>query len=120
VSHPTSFVQYAGVEALKGDQQPVYDMTAEFRMRRDLVLDELSKIGIECRKPNGAFYSFINISKFGSSIEVTERLLRDAYVAVTPGLAFGPSGERYLRLSYATSRDRIVEGIKRIGEVLLS
>jgi aspartate aminotransferase len=120
VSHPTSFVQHAGVEALRGDQQPVYDMTAEFRMRRDLVLDELSKIGIKCRKPNGAFYAFINISKFGSSIEVTERLLREAYVAVTPGLAFGPSGEGYLRLSYATSCARIVEGIKRIGEVLLS
>ncbi len=120
VSHPTSFVQRAGVEALRGDQQPVYDMTAEFRMRRDLVLDELSKIGIKCRKPNGAFYAFINISKFGSSIEVTERLLREAYVAVTPGLAFGPNGEGYLRLSYATSRARIVEGIKRIGEVLLS
>jgi aspartate aminotransferase len=120
VSHPTSFVQHAGVEALKGDQQPVYDMTAEFRTRRDLVVGELSKIGIKCPKPNGAFYAFINISKFGTSIEVTEKLLRDAYVAVTPGLAFGPSGEGYLRLSYATSREQIVDGIKRIGEVLIS
>ncbi len=120
VSHPTSFVQYAGVEALTGDQKPVYDMAAEFRTRRDLVVDELSKIGIKCRKPNGAFYAFVNISKFGTSMEVTERLLRDAYVAVSPGLAFGPSGEGYLRVSYAASREHIIEGIKRMGEVLLS
>ena len=120
VSHPTSFVQYAGVEALTGDQKPVHDMAAEFRTRRDLVVDELSKIGIKCRKPNGAFYAFVNISKFGTSMEVTERLLRDAYVAVSPGLAFGPSGEGYLRVSYATSREHIIEGIKRMGEVLLS
>jgi aspartate aminotransferase len=120
VSHPTSFVQYAGVEALMGDQKPVYDMAAEFRTRRDLVVDRLSKIGIKCRKPNGAFYAFVNISKFGTSMEVTERLLRDAYVAVSPGLAFGPSGEGYLRVSYAASREHIIEGIKRMGEVLLS
>ena len=120
VSHPTSFVQYAGIEALKGDQQPVYEMTAEFRIRRDLVIDELSKIGIKCRKPRGAFYAFIDVSKYGTSIEVTERLLRDAYVAVTPGSAFGPNGEGYVRLSYAASREQIVNGIKRMSEVLMT
>ena len=120
VSHPTSFVQYAGIEALTGDQQPVYEMTAEFRMRRDLVIDELSKIGIKCSKPSGAFYAFIDVSKYGTSIEVTEKLLRDAYVAVTPGSAFGPNGEGYVRLSYAASREQIVDGIKRMSEVLMS
>jgi len=120
VSHPTSFVQYAGIEALKGDQQPVYEMTAEFRIRRDLVIDELSKIGIKCRKPRGAFYAFIDVSKYGTSIEVTERLLRDAYVAVTPGSAFGPNGEGYVRLSYAASREQIANGIKRMSEVLMT
>ncbi len=120
VSHPTSFVQYAGIEALTGDQQPVYEMTAEFRIRRDLVIDKLSKIGIKCRKPSGAFYAFIDVSKYGTSIEVTERLLRDAYVAVTPGSAFGPNGEGYVRLSYAASREQIVNGIKRMSEVLMS
>jgi len=120
VSHPTSFVQHAGIEALTGEQQPVYDMTAEFRIRRDLVVGELSKIGITCRKPSGAFYVFIDVSKFGTSIEVTERLLRDAHVAVTPGSAFGPNGEGYVRLSYAASREHIIKGIKRIGEVLTS
>jgi len=120
VSHPTSFVQYAGIEALTGDQQPVYEMTAEFRIRRDLVIDELSKIGIKCRRPSGAFYAFIDVSKYGTSIEVTERLLRDAYVAVTPGSAFGPDGEGYVRLSYAASREQIVNGIKRMSEVLMS
>lgn len=120
VSHPTSFVQYAGIEALTGDQQLVYEMTAEFRMRRDLVIDELSKAGIKCRKPSGAFYAFIDVSKYGTSIEVTERLLRDAYVAVTPGSAFGPNGEGYVRLSYAASREQIVNGIKRMSEVLMS
>ncbi len=114
VSNATSFVQRAGVEALRGDQGAVRAMVAEFKKRRDIMIDELRKMGIECAPPRGAFYAFAKVSQFGNSVEVTEKLLRDALVAVTPGSAFGPNGEGYVRLSYATSRQNIEDGINRI------
>lgn len=114
VSNATSFAQRAGVEALRGDQGAVRAMVAEFRKRRDLMIDGLRKMEIECALPRGAFYAFAKVSQFGNSVEVTEKLLRDALVAVTPGSAFGPNGEGYVRLSYATSRQNIEDGIDRI------
>ena len=114
VSNATSFVQRAGVEALRGDQGAVRAMVAEFKKRRDIMIDGLRKMGIECAPPRGAFYAFAKVSQFGNSVEVTEKLLRDALVAVTPGSAFGPNGEGYVRLSYATSRQNIEDGINRI------
>lgn len=114
VSNATSFVQRAGVEALRGDQGAVRAMVVEFKKRRDIMIDALRKMGIECAPPRGAFYAFAKVSQFGNSVEVTEKLLRDALVAVTPGSAFGPNGEGYVRLSYATSRQNIEDGINRI------
>jgi aspartate aminotransferase len=114
VSNATSFVQRAGVEALRGDQGAVRAMVVEFKKRRDIMIDGLRKMGIECAPPRGAFYAFAKVSQFGNSVEVTEKLLRDALVAVTPGSAFGPNGEGYVRLSYATSRQNIEDGINRI------
>jgi len=114
VSNATSFVQRAGVEALRGDQGAVRAMVVEFKKRRDIMIDGLRKMGIECAPPRGAFYAFAKVSQFGNSVEVTEKLLRDALVAVTPGSAFGPNSEGYVRLSYATSRQNIEEGINRI------
>jgi aspartate aminotransferase len=118
VSNATSFVQRAGVEALRGDQGAVRAMVVEFKKRRDIMIDGLRKMGIECAPPRGAFYAFAKVSQFGNSVEVTEKLLRDALVAVTPGSAFGPNGEGYVRLSYATSRQNIEDGIDRIGASL--
>ncbi len=114
VSNATSFAQRAGVEALRGDQGAVRAMVAEFKKRRDIMIDGLRKMGIECALPRGAFYAFAKVSQFGNSVEVTEKLLQDALVAVTPGSAFGPNGEGYVRLSYATSRQNIEDGINRI------
>jgi aspartate aminotransferase len=114
VSNATSFVQRAGVEALRGDQDAVRAMVTEFEKRRNLMIDGLYKMGIQCARPRGAFYAFAKVSQFGSSVEVTEKLLQEALVAVTPGSAFGPNGEGYVRLSYATSRQNIEEGICRI------
>ncbi|MGZ4925018.1 MAG: aminotransferase class I/II-fold pyridoxal phosphate-dependent enzyme, partial [Halobacteriota archaeon] len=114
VSNAASFAQRAGVEALRGDQGAVRAMVAEFKKRRDIMIDGLRKMGIECALPRGAFYAFAKVSQFGNSVEVTEKLLQDALVAVTPGSAFGPNGEGYVRLSYATSRQNIEDGIDRI------
>jgi aspartate aminotransferase len=118
VSHATSFAQRAGVEALRGDQGAMRAMVAEFKKRRDIMIDGLRKMGIECALPRGAFYAFANVSQFGNSVEVTEKLLQDALVAVTPGSAFGPNGEGHVRLSYAASRQNIEDGINRIGASL--
>jgi len=114
VSNATSFAQRAGVEALRGDQGSVRAMVTEFKKRRDLMIDGLCTMGIQCARPRGAFYAFAKISRFGSSVEVTEKLLQEALVAVTPGSAFGPNGEGHVRLSYATSHQNIEEGIRRI------
>jgi len=118
VSHATSFAQRAGVEALRGDQGAMRAMVAEFKKRRDIMIDGLRKMGIECALPRGAFYAFPKVSQFGNSVEVTEKLLQDALVAVTPGSAFGPNGEGHVRLSYAASRQNIEDGINRIGASL--
>jgi aspartate aminotransferase len=118
VSNATSFVQRAGIEALSGDQSAQRAMVAEFQTRRDLVIDGLARIGIKCALPKGAFYAFPKVAQFGTSDQVTEQLLQDALVAVTPGSAFGPNGEGYVRMSYATSREDIAKGIRRIEESL--
>ena len=117
-SNPTSIAQVASVEALRGDQSCVNEMLKAFRERRDYLVNALNEIpGVMCRMPEGAFYVFANISSFGiPSMELAERLLDTAKVAVIPGSAFGAEG--FIRMSYATSLDEIKEGVKRIGEFL--
>ena len=99
----------------------------EFRKRRDYILDKIEEIpGIYCLKPEGAFYLFINIAavlerryngrRIENSLALAELLLTEARVAVVPGSAFG--ADNYIRLSYATSMDNIVEGLKRIEKFI--
>ena len=116
IASPTTFVQYAGIEALKGDQSAVRAMTAEFQHRRDLIWRELNAMpGISCRKPQGAFYAWPDIRETGlQSEEFAVRLLKEARVCVTPGDGFGPSGEGFLRLSYALSTEDLMEGMRRM------
>lgn len=118
VSQATSFVQYAGLAALKGDQECVTEMVNEFRARRDLLIKGLQKIGIRCTRPDGAFYAFADVSEYGSGEDVAELLLNKAYVAATPGAAFGKAGNDFIRISYATSQENIREALNRIEAVL--
>jgi aspartate aminotransferase len=115
-SHPASFVQRAGIAALKGDQQPLSDMREEFDMRRNYMFDRISKISnITAVKPLGAFYVLVNISQLGlTSQNFADRLLSKANVAVIPGAAFGD--DRTIRLSYATSIDIIKKGLDRFQD----
>jgi len=115
-----AFVQMAGVEALKGPQDEVEKMVAEFKRRREFIISGLNEIeGISCRKPRGAFYAFPNITKIGmTSREFSDYLLNEAGVAVLPGTAFGQYGEGYLRLSFATSIENIKEALNRIAEAI--
>jgi len=110
------FIQRAGVAALTGPQDGVERMRAEFRARRDLVVAGLAAMpGVTCRVPHGAFYAFPNVTGVPLPTEVlADRLLDEAGVAVLSGTAFGAAGEGHLRLSYATSRERLAEGLARM------
>jgi len=113
-----SFVQRAGVEALRGPQDSVASMVAEFRRRRDAIVDGLNSIpGISCREPQGAFYVFPNITATGcSSAAFADELLQVHAVATLAGTAFGAYGEGYLRLSYANSLSQLRLALDRIGD----
>src|SRR3990170_4004407 len=119
VTCATSFAQKAGVAALRAPRAPVDAMVKEFRARRDLIVSELLKSDVlECSLPGGAFYVFPRFDVDLSSAKLSELLLEKAKVAVTPGSAFGSAGEGHQRLSYAASRETILEGVRRIREVV--
>jgi aspartate aminotransferase len=118
VSQATTFVQRAGVAAMQGPQDEVASMAAEFRRRRDMLVCGLRELGIPCNMPGGAFYVFPDVSSLGGGDAFTDRLLKDALIAATPGSAFGPDGAKYVRLSYATSQARIKEALERIEKLL--
>lgn len=109
--------QMAAQEALKSGDKSVQEMKREYRRRREYIISRLNDIGLECHKPEGAFYAFPSIKKTGlSSMDFSKKLLESQKVAVVPGTAFGPSGEGYLRLSYASSLDKIRVAMERVGE----
>ena len=120
VTCASSFTQYAGIAALTGPQYAVFQMVEEYRRRRDLITEGLNSLpGISCHQPEGTFYAFPDISATGmSSIEFADMLLSKARVAVTPGIAFGDSGEGHVRISFANSTQLIEKAIKRMRDVL--
>ncbi len=119
VSHAASFVQHAGVTALRFDHGSVDSMVAEFEARRDILVDGMKSLGFDCKKPDGAFYLFLDVVDYGGGDDVAERLLKEAYIAVTPGSAFGPGSSGFIRISYAASRERIYDALTRIRDTIL-
>ena len=119
-SHTASFTQRAGIEALRGPQDSVHSMVAEFQRRRDAIVAGFNSIpGISCNTPGGTFYAFPNITGTGfSGSELADRLLLEAGVACLAGNSFGAYGEGYLRFSYATALDRIELALERIRTML--
>lgn len=126
-SNPNSIAQAAAVEALNGDQSFIDDMKATYIARRDYMVDRINGIeGLSCKKPNGAFYIFMNVKDvlgkehYGKVIntanELCEDILDRALVALVPSEGFGIEG--YVRLSYATSMDVIKTGLDRIEKYL--
>ncbi len=120
-SNPTSIAQKAAVEALRGPQESVGQMLAEYRRRRDFVIERLRSIpGVRCPMPQGAFYAYPNIGAFlkgngaGTVTDLVGRLLREAHVAVVPGAAIGPT--RPLRLSYPPSMRDLERGVDRMRD----
>ncbi len=120
VSCTTSFVQKGGVAALKGPQDSVAAMRAQFRKRRDAIVAGLNSVpNVSCVVPDGAFYAFPNITKTGmTSEQFAEHLLNDLGIAALPGTAFGPGGEGHVRFSYATSLETIEKAVARMRERL--
>ncbi|HEY2974321.1 MAG TPA: pyridoxal phosphate-dependent aminotransferase [Pyrinomonadaceae bacterium] len=117
-SNPTSISQQAAIEALTGPQDSVARMLQAYSERRDWLIPALNDLpGVTCATPEGAFYAFPSVKETGLTSEgLTTRLLEEAHVAVTPGDAFGAPG--YLRLSYATSLEKLEAGVERIRGVL--
>lgn len=121
-SNPSSIAQYAALEAMRGTMDTVPPMLAEYTKRRKRIVEGLRAIpGITCEWPGGAFYAFPNISSHlgegknalaRTCTDLSKLLLEKAHVALVPGEGFGAPG--YLRLSYATSLERIDEGLRRL------
>jgi len=116
VSCTAAFTQWAGLEALTGDQNFISDMMIRFKNKRDRIVKGLNSIAcLTCQTPKGAFYTFPSIIETGmTSQECADHLLYNAGVAVLPGTAFGPYGEGYLRFSYATDLEKIDIAVERI------
>ena len=111
-----AIAQKAAVEALRGPQESVGVMLAEYRRRKEFVVNRLRQIpGVTCTDPRGAFYAYPNLSVvigkngIGNSLQLSERLLADAHVAVVPGEAFGT--DQHIRISYATSMVELERGL---------
>ena len=121
-SNPCSISQKAAVEALSSPQDFVADMLADYRRRRDFVVQSLRQIpGVKCAEPRGAFYANLSavLGKNGlrTSLELSERLLAEAHVAVVPGEAFGV--DRHIRISYAASLQNLKRGLDRIHNFIV-
>lgn len=107
--------QYAAVEAMRNGDSDVDMMRAEYNRRRRYIVGGLRGMGIDCFDPEGAFYVYPNISKFGlSSEEFCERLLYEEKVAIVPGTAFGDCGEGFARISYAYSVEHIAKALDQM------
>jgi aspartate aminotransferase len=123
-SNPTSISQKAAVEALRGPQESVGIMLAEYRKRRDFVVARLREIPcVTCAEPRGAFYAYPNIggalgkNGMANTLQFAEKLLAEAHVAVVPGEAFGT--DRHVRMSYATSMHELERGLDRIHQFIV-
>ena len=109
--------QDAAIEALEHGDAPVAKMRGEYELRRNFIASSLNDMGLPCPVPRGAFYVFPDIRSTGlGSRDFSMRLLREKKVAVVPGPAFGPSGEGFVRCSYATALDQIKVAMERMGD----
>jgi aspartate aminotransferase len=113
ISQATTFAMWGGVAALNGDQSCVEEMRKEFDRRRKYVMSELNQMGYETAPADGAFYAFVKVQ--GDDMEVASRWLEKGHVAATPGSAFYAPG--WIRLSYATSMEKLKEAMGRIKRV---
>ncbi|MBR4661953.1 MAG: aminotransferase class I/II-fold pyridoxal phosphate-dependent enzyme, partial [Clostridia bacterium] len=111
--------QFAAIEAMRAGDGDIETMRAEYNRRRRFIVGGLQTMGIDCFMPQGTFYVFPNISKYGmGSDEFCERLLKESKVAIVPGTAFGECGEGFARISYAYSVEHIAVALDRIDSFI--
>lgn len=111
--------QFAAIEAVLAGESSIKSMRDEYEKRRDLVVQSLNEMGLDCPRPAGAFYAFPSIEKTGQEPEeFCRRLLEEKKVAVVPGDAFGPGGEKHIRISYATDYELLKSALGRMEEFL--
>ncbi len=111
-------VQDAGIAALTGDQRCIADLCALYQRRRDLVVDALHAIGVECTAPKATIYVWAKVPQGETSASFATKLLEQAHVIVTPGSGYGPDGEGFVRISLTTPDDRLLEAVRRIKEAM--
>lgn len=111
--------QVGALEALKSAEEEKNSMVNEYRLRRNMFIAGLNRIGLPCHIPEGAFYAFPSVKKTGlSDVEFAERLLKEQRVAVVPGSVFGAGGEDHLRCAYAVSRKDLNTALQRMDEFI--
>ncbi|MBR4142347.1 MAG: pyridoxal phosphate-dependent aminotransferase [Firmicutes bacterium] len=120
ISSVAAPMQYAALEALTGPQDYVAEMVAEYDKRRKIMVEGLNRLkGFSCLAPEGAFYTFPNVTETGmNDRDLAFYLLENTGVVTVPGSAFGKYGEGYLRVSYCTETEKIVEGLDRMAKLL--
>ena len=111
-------IQWAGIAALDGDQEPLQRTIATYQERRDLLVEGLGVAGWRITKPSASLYFWTRVPTNESSMAFAGRVLERAHVVLTPGVGFGPSGEGYIRMSVTVPTDRIQEAIARLSRVL--
>ena len=117
----STMAQEAALEALRHGEKEMAKMRESYRERRNLIVDGLNRIGLECVMPKGAFYAFPSVRSTGlGSEEFAEQLLKAEKVAVVPGVAFGASGEGFVRCCYATAASELIEAVDRMGRFVQS
>ncbi len=113
-------IQDAAIVALTSSQSCIDDMCALYQRRRDLVLDALHAIGVECASPKATIYVWAKVPEGYTSAEFAEKLLEQAHVIVTPGSGYGPDGEGYIRISLTTPDDRLLEAVDRMKKTMVN
>jgi len=111
-------IQWAGIAALDGDQEPLRATVATYKSRRDLLIEGLASAGWNITKPSASLYIWTHVPTKESSMAFATRVLEQAHVVITPGVGFGPAGEGYIRMSLTVSTERIQEAINRLSKIL--
>jgi LL-diaminopimelate aminotransferase len=111
-------IQWAGIEALEGDQTPFQQAIETYQHRRNLLIEGLAKAGWQIAKPVASFYVWAHVPTQETSIAFAARLLEQRHVSLMPGVGFGPSGEGYVRLSLTVPTARIQEAVDRLSKAL--
>ena len=111
--------QEAAIEALKNGRKSMLHMREQYQTRRDFIVGKFNEMGMDCHLPRGTFYAFPSIKRFGmSSMDFAKYILNEAKVAVVPGSAFGEDGEGFVRASFSTSYENLVEAAERMKKAI--